>query len=132
MADETDFNEVQKNDGCEVIQDDRVRENCKSLFKGRHSLRGYFGVDFEEIFDACDNPDVDKVRKSDCKTTVRRGVRRIEDGRFVDAMEELNRLLNLMDQDEVEEFDQRFPNLIDKVDQVSKVERVAKPGDILE
>jgi hypothetical protein len=47
-------------------------------------------------------------------------------------MLELNRLLNAMDRDEVEDFDERFPNVIDKVDQVSKVERVAKPGDILE
>jgi len=70
-------NETQKNNGCAVIQDDRVRDNCESLFEGKHSLRGYFGVDLEEIFDACDNPDVDSGRRLDCRITVRRGVRRI-------------------------------------------------------
>jgi hypothetical protein len=132
MAQETDINEVQKNNGCEVIQDDRVRDNCESLFEGKFSLRGYFGVDFEEIYNGCDNPDVDKQRVEDCVLTVRRGVRRIEDGRFVEAMNGLDKLITELDDDEVEEFEEKFPNLIGKVEQVSRVEQGGPPGDMLD
>lgn len=117
----TGFGETGK--GCDVINEDNLRSQCKELFKGKHSWRGYKDSKFGEAFQACEDSAKNAKERIDCEETVQNGMKRIESGRFHPMLRETLRFWSALDRDEKQEFASRNPDLIQSTQQYTKTRR---------
>lgn len=117
----TGFGETGK--GCDVIEDESLHAECKDLFKGKHSWRGYKDSKFGDAFQACEESANDPEELTNCQRTVKDGMKRIESGRFHPMLRETVRFWFALDRDEKEEFAKRNPDLIKSTEQYTKTQR---------
>lgn len=110
--------------GCNVIEDEELRNQCKDMFKGKHSWRGYKDTDFKELWNACKEDAVNSEEKLDCGITIRRGLQGMEDGRFDSMMEAAHKFFIPLDQDEREDFADRHPEMVKRIDEWAAVQEM--------
>jgi len=115
----------QKGEGCSVIEDDKLRNQCEEMFKGKHSWRGYQDTDFKALFNACKDDAENTSEKLECGVTVRRGFQGVEDGRFDSMLEEAHRFFFPLDKDEVEDFVEKHPILVKRIEDWGVVQEAA-------
>lgn len=115
--------------GCSVIEDSELRNQCNQLFKGKHSWRGYQDTDFTELWEACKQDAETPDEKLECGVTVRRGLQRIESGRFDKFLEEANRFWYPLDPDEQEDFAEKHPELVKRIDEWAVVQESRRVDD---
>ena len=119
----------QKGEGCSVIDNDKLREQCNEMFKGKHSWRGYQDTDFKALFNACREDSKNPTEKLECGVTVRRGFQGIEDGRFDDMLEEAHRFFFPLDKDEKEDFAEKHPILVKRIEDWGVVQEARQVSD---
>lgn len=112
-------------EGCDILDDKKLREDCEALH-GPHSYRNWKDVNFRDLMNACENHAEDEMETYTCQKALLRGVRRVEDGRFADAMSEMHRFINALDMDERRTFKERHPALFEKVNQFGTVEEIGE------
>lgn len=111
--------------GCSAIDDPELREDCNSVFQGKHSYRTWDKVNFGKLMDACRDSTVeDSKERYECTKTVLSGFKSVESGRWNDSMNELHRFVSALDQDEVELFAENYPRLGTRINGYAKVQEL--------